>query len=165
MTSRIPEPGSRMEDEGLPDLGDTLPGKEVTGDAQEGFSAPGDIQTATEDVDEVGTVGVTGPEEFGTTAREQAEGEPHTSRLAREEPDVLTDASVAAPGDQASDADNPFPEGSQVEGPGTDRVGQIVEPDEGAGPDLEKDAVARDAGTGTGGFTAEEAAMHVEPEA
>jgi hypothetical protein len=165
MTSRIPEPGSRMEDEGLPDMGYTLGQKEVTGDAQEGFALPGDIQTDTEDVDEVGTVGVIGPDEFGTTAREMHDGEPLTDRLSREEPDVLNDDAVRTSGDEASDASNPFPGGAQFEGPGSDMAGRLVEPDEGARSDTETDAVARDAGDDLSGFTAEEAAMHVEPEA
>ena len=44
-------------------------------------------------------------------------------------------------------------------------VGRIVEPDEGARTDAEKDTVASDRGTDGGGFTAEESAMHLEPEA
>lgn len=164
MTSRVPEPGSRMEDEGLPDMGYTLGQKEVTGDPQEGFALPGDIQTDTGDVDEVGAVGVIGPDEFGTTAREMHEGEPLTDRLAREEPDVLNDESVRGFGDEASDASNPYPEGAPFEGPGQDLAGRLVEPDEGARADTETDAVARDAGDDLAGFTAEEAAMHIEPE-
>lgn len=165
MTSRVPEPNSEMEEQGLPDMGYTLGSKEATGDPQEGFALPGDVQTATEDVDEVGTTGLIGPDEYGTTAREQFEGEPVSVRLDREEPDVLNDASVRGVGDEAADTTNPFPESVEREGPGHDRAGRIVQPDEGARTDEEKDTVARDAGTDLGGFTAEEAAMHVEPEA
>jgi len=166
MTSRIPEPGSRMEDEGLPDMGYTLGQKEVTGDPQEGFALPGDIQTDAEDVDEVGVTGdVLMPEHFGTTAREMHDGEPLSGRLDREEPEVLNDESVRSFGDESSDASNPYPGGADFEGPGGDRAGRLVEPDEGARTDDETDAVARDVGDDMSGFTAEEAAMHIEPEA
>jgi hypothetical protein len=43
-------------------------------------------------------------------------------------------------------------------------VGRIVEPDEGAGEDTEKDAIASDAGAAGGGATAEELALHEIPE-
>jgi Family of unknown function (DUF5709) len=76
-------------------------------------------------------------DDFGTTAAEQREGEPLDLRLAREEPDVIA-------GDDAA-------------------AGRIVEPDEGAGPDLEPDAVGLDVGTDGGGLSAEEQAVHIEP--
>ena len=44
-------------------------------------------------------------------------------------------------------------------------VGRLVEPDEGARGDTEADLVATDSGTDLGGYTAEESAMHLEPEA
>jgi hypothetical protein len=43
-------------------------------------------------------------------------------------------------------------------------AGRIVAPDEGAHPDAEPDQVAGEAGPDMGGYTAEEAAMRVEPE-
>jgi hypothetical protein len=43
-------------------------------------------------------------------------------------------------------------------------AGRIVAPDEGAHPDAEPDLVAGEAGPDMGGYTAEEAAMRVEPE-
>jgi hypothetical protein len=46
-----------------------------------------------------------------------------------------------------------------------DRVGRIVEPDEGMTEDTEKDAVAWDAGAAGGGPSAEESAMHLVPDA
>ena len=78
-------------------------------------------------------------EDFGTTPAEQHDGQSLDGRLARELPDV------------------PYPEEPRG-------VGRLVEPDEGARSDTEKDAVASDVGTDRGGFTAEEAAMHLEPE-
>jgi len=160
MTSRIPEPGSGMEDEGLPEMDYTRAEKEVTGDPQEGMAMPGDVQTATGDLDEVGAVGTVGPGEFGTTAREQYEGEPLSGRLDREEPDVLSDEAVLAGADERAGTDDPFP----ATGGGVQAAGRLVEPDEGARTDDEPDAVARDVGADQGGFSAEEAAVHVEPE-
>jgi hypothetical protein len=77
-------------------------------------------------------------EEFGTTAEEQRHGEPLELRLSRELPDV-----------------EPYP---------AERPGRLVAPDAGLGPDREKDLVATDVGADLGGLTAEEAAMHLEPE-
>jgi hypothetical protein len=47
---------------------------------------------------------------------------------------------------------------------GTGRVGRLVDPDSGGAEDTEKDAVAWDAGAAGGGASAEELAMHEEPE-
>lgn len=141
MSSRIPEPESAYEAEGLAEP-DDLPEKEITGDAQEGIPAPGDVPLAADD--------------YGTTAAEQAAGEPLALRLTREEPDVLDAADL--PVGEGAGADQPFRQGVDA------AVGRIIEPDEGARSDHEPDAVAVDVGTDRGGFTAEEAAMHVEPE-
>lgn len=141
MTSRIPEPADPFEEEGLPVGEDGLPGKIITGDAQDGIVPPADHAVAVDD--------------FGTTAREMAEGEPLADRLDREEPDVL--ANIDRPADESEDADQPFPEAPD------ERVGRLVQPDEGARSDTESDEVATDVGTDLGGFSAEEAAMHVEP--
>jgi hypothetical protein len=43
-------------------------------------------------------------------------------------------------------------------------AGRLVAPDEGAHPDTEPDAIAGEAGPDSGGYTAEETAMRVEPE-
>jgi len=143
MTSRIPDPGDPFEEEGLPGMNDGLPEKRITGDAQEGIPAPHDEPVAVDD--------------FGTTALEEREGEPLDRRLRREEPDLT--AEVDQPADESIDADNPYPEDRDLRG------GRIVEPDEGAHADTEADEVAYDVGTDGGGFSAEERAMHVEPEA
>lgn len=74
MTSRIPEPDSPLEEEGIPDLSDALPQKVVTGDTQEELPPPRDYPVAVED--------------YGTTAAEMHEGEPLDLRLSREQPDV-----------------------------------------------------------------------------
>jgi hypothetical protein len=84
-------------------------------------------------------------DEFGTTAAEQRTGEPLDGRIAREEPDVIDLVGV--------DADESAP-----------AVGRLVESDEGARADTEAEMVAADVGTDLGGSSAEEAAMHLEPE-
>lgn len=141
MTGRIPEPADPFEEEGIPTQGDGLPQKRIAGDWQDGLEPPHDFFMAADD--------------YGTTAREQSEGEALSMRVDREVPDVLE--AVDQPASAAADSDSPFPEGD-------DRVGRIVETDEGARTDAEKDAVAYDAGTDLGGLTAEEAAMHIEPQ-
>lgn len=143
MTSRIPEPPSAMEAEGIPDSGDTSTTQESTGDAEYGMEPPHDTVLAVDD--------------FGTTAEEEHDGEPLDARLTREEPDVLASADLDA--DESEGSDTPFDERA---GQG---VGRIVEPDEGARGDTEADLVAEDVGTDLGGYSAEESAMHLEPEA
>lgn len=142
MTSRIPDPADPMEEEGLPALQDGLPSKEITGDVQDGVAVPGDRPLAVED--------------YGTTAAEEAAGEPLDRRLAREEPEVLAEADE--PAREFEDVENPYPEDRD------ERVGRLVEPDEGARSDQEADVVAFDVGTDTGGFSAEERAMRIERE-
>jgi hypothetical protein len=81
-------------------------------------------------------------DDFGTTAEEQRQGESLDGRLSREEPEA------EAPG-----ADETSP-----------TAGRLVQEDEGVRDDTESEEIARDVGPDTGGFTAEEAAMHVEDE-
>ncbi|GLZ15247.1 hypothetical protein Acsp04_54820 [Actinomadura sp. NBRC 104425] len=80
-------------------------------------------------------------DEYGTTEEEMHEGEPLDIRLAREEPDVT------------EFPDEPYRP-----------AGRLVEEDEGAHTDTEKDAVARDVGDDGGGYSAEERAMRIEDE-
>lgn len=79
-------------------------------------------------------------DEYGITAAEQRAGEPLDMALAREEPDW-------EPDEEAREED---------------LAGRLVEPDEGAHTDEEKDVVAAQAGWE--GLSAEEAAMHTVPE-
>lgn len=141
MSDRFPEAPSEMQAEGVPDQQTGLDSKRITGDEQEGMAPPRDSATAVDD--------------FGTTAAEQQEGEPLDLRLQREVPDV----DATTPPDESAAADEPFSEAA-----GQD-VGRLVQPDQGGRGDLEKDSVGTDAGTSGGGFSAEEAAIHVEPEA
>ena len=142
MTSRIPERPSEHEAEGQPDPGFAEPGQLEAGDTEATTEPPRDVAIAVDD--------------FGTTAAEQHDGEPLDGRLAREEPDVL--AAVDLDADESAGSDTPFDERA---GQG---VGRIVEPDQGASTDTEADLVAADVGTDLGGYSAEEAAMHLEPE-
>jgi Family of unknown function (DUF5709) len=120
-----PNPRSRFEDEGIPDLQDGTPEQQWAEDPQE-MALPGDEPV--------------GVDQYGTTAEEQAAGESLTRKLAREQPEL---------GEEPVDT-------SQT-------AGRIVEEDEGAHPDTEKDSIARDVGPDFGGYTAEEEAMRIEP--
>ena len=142
MSSRIPENPSEAEAEGIPDPGFSDPSQIIAGDTEATIEPPHDTAVAVD--------------EWGTTAAEQAEGEPLDARLAREEDDVL--AAVDQPADETEGADTPFDERA---GQG---VGRLVETDEGARSDTEADLVAGDVGTDLGGYSAEESAMHLEPE-
>ena len=141
--SRIPETPSAMEAEGIPDLersSDSL----LTTDPEDayGMEPPHDMAIAVD--------------EFGTTAAEMHDGEPLDGRIAREEPEVLS--LVDVPADESEGSDTPYDERA---GQG---VGRLVESDEGARTDTEADMVAADVGTDLGGYSAEESAMHLEPE-
>ena len=142
MSTRTPGPPSEFEAEGIPDPGTAAENEQNTGQDDGTMSVPRDVPTAVED--------------FGTTQAELHSGEPLDGRLAREEPDVLEAAD--RPADESHIADTPFAEAS---GQG---IGRLVEPDEGARTDTEKDMIASDVGTDLGGYSAEESAMHLEPE-
>lgn len=143
MSSRIPDAADPFEEEGLasPDPSDN--GKRITGDTQEEIPVPGERPIAVTD--------------WGTTVAEEAAGEPLDGRLSREEPDLLERAATTD-ADESPGADQPYPEDPD------ERVGRIVESDEGARSDTEASAVAIEVGTDGGGFSAEERAMHVEPD-
>ena len=142
MTSRIGEPTDPFEDEGQASAEPGLPGKRITGDPQDDMPVAGDVPLAVDD--------------YGTTAFEESHDEPLDARLAREEPDLLETAPPVV--DDREGIDNPYPADRE------EQVGRIVEPDEGAHEDTEADAVAIDVGVDQGGLTAEERAMHIEPE-
>ena len=142
MSSRIPQPPSEYEAEGVPDPGWTPEDQAVTGQLESTTEQPRDIPLAADD--------------FGTTARELHDGESLDGRIQREEPDVLE--LVDAPADESAGSDTPFDERA---GQG---IGRLVEPDQGGSSDTEADLIASDVGTDLGGYTAEESAMHLEPE-
>ena len=141
--SRIPDPPSEFEAEGIPDPGEVLDSKRITGDAQEGEPVPGDRPG--ESV------------EYGMTAYEERHGEGLSGRLAREEPDVLTDENEARDSDGDDESlDNPF---ERERG-----VGRLVEDDEGAHEDETAEVIGHDVGPDLGGCSSEESAMHIDPD-
>lgn len=98
---------------------------------------------------------------YGTTHAEEEQGEDLDHRLVQEEPDVGVDPGAErfdSLGEDVAAEDLVLPDGE------VGQVGRLVEPDEGAHNDNEKDAVATDVGNDAGNLSAEEAAMHIEPE-
>jgi hypothetical protein len=214
---RIPEPDpySKFEDEGIPDLQEGTPERLWAVDPEEA-PLPGDRPLAIDD--------------YGTTAEEQLRGEPLSVRLAREVPEEQPDFDADEPwrteegeesdkvgefdesdemgemgdageeeetgegeetGEDAesglteeiglgvgSDLDTSFepdtdvgegwpaqpeePSGTLWEEPRP--AGRLIAPDEGLGVDTEPAEVAEEVGPDFGGYSAEEAAMRVEPE-
>lgn len=142
MSSRIPDKPSASEAEGVPDPGWSEPSQLAAGDDEGTVEPPHDTAVAVDD--------------FGTTAAELAEGESLDGRLGREVPEVLE--AVDRPADESASADTPFDERA---GQG---VGRLVDPDQGGRADTESELIATDEGTDLGGYSAEESAMHLEPE-
>ena len=120
-----------------------------------------------------------GAEKHGITPAEVREGEPLDSRLAQELPDIgehdpvddIVAADPATFGTDPTDAvetdeevlDDAYGDSADPAYGETDvPVGRLVEPDEGARSDTEKDAVAIDVGYDGGDLSAEEAALHIE---
>jgi len=142
MSPRIPDRPSEMESEGIPDPGSGGQHGDITGQDEGAMEPPHDA-----------AIGVA---DFGTTPAEVHDGESLSGRLDREVPDVLEAAD--RPADESPGADTPFDERA---GQG---IGRLVEPDEGAHSDVDSDLIATDVGTDLGGYSAEESAMHLEPE-
>jgi hypothetical protein len=125
------EPGDTLDDRGVADVLD------------EGYS-PAERPWASDD--------------YGTTAREAAEGEDLDHRLARELPDVSPDG-----GDGLGDTEDTDGELRDDE-VGDARSGRLVASDEGGVSDEDAELWASDAGVDGAGASAEEAAVHVVPE-
>jgi Family of unknown function (DUF5709) len=70
-------------------------------------------------------------------------------RLAAEEPDV------------ADDVEGDFIDDGEV---GGERAGRLVDPNQGIGPDVEKELIGDDVGIDGAAASAEEAAMHIVPD-
>jgi hypothetical protein len=145
MTTHTPDPADPYEEAGLPATDDALPGKLITGDAQDDIVVPTERPTYVDS--------------YGTTDLEASLGEPLGQRLAHEQPDVLAqlDKPWTDSGSPEDDSDDPYPSDPE------ERVGRLVAPDEGAHSDVDADEIAQDVGTDLGGFSAEERAMHIEP--
>lgn len=151
----------------MPQVGDNeITFAELTGDEPTAYAEPADHSIAVED--------------FGVTEDEEFEGESLDGRLARELPDP-NDSGYGQASTVGADEDGDLPttdpgEGDPGEGGETGnslseygddddlRVGRLVEPDEGARPDTEAETTATDYGSDGGGFSAEESAMHVDPD-
>jgi hypothetical protein len=127
-TSDSPEGYPTPEEEGIPDYADDASTAYEEAERPRFRDSPANLPA-----DEP-----QGIDEFGVTAAEQRHGESLDMLLEREEPDY---------GDREAPAER-F----------EDETGRLVEPDEGAHTDEEKDALAGRAGGE--GLTAEEAAMH-----
>jgi hypothetical protein len=96
---------------------------------------------------------------WGTTAREEAEGESLDARLARELPDSDDGDEGDGLGD-SSDTDGELYD-DEV---GESRSGRLVAADEGGVPDTDEELYAVDIGIDGAGAAAEEAAVHVVTE-
>lgn len=115
---------------------------------------------------------------FGTTHAEESEGESLDIRIGQEVPDVgahdpIDDVVAADPetfgagpqGEEGLDEETLADAYGGATATSADvAVGRVVEPDEGAHTDVDKDAIARDVGIDGGDLSAEEAAMHVVDE-
>ena len=100
------------EDAGIPEIADDTPEAALAEDPQ--FAPDMGRETAGASVD------------FGTTAAEQAEGEPLDGRLAREEPDVDVDPGTRPVADPDGPALQLDQDGEPLDSSGTDSVGDDV---------------------------------------
>ncbi|MDQ6522599.1 DUF5709 domain-containing protein [Nocardioides sp. LHD-245] len=141
MSTNDPEQyeGYSVDDEDQLQPEDTLADGDVEDELDRGYSPPERYSAA---------------QRYGNTPWEQAHDRPLDDRLAEEEPEPDPDAERSA----TADPEDPDAEVGDV------RAGRLVEPDEGAGDDVEKDLVADDVGIDGAGASAEEAAMHVIPD-
>lgn len=186
MSDTYPHPVSDPESEGLPGVADD--DSSARDDVATGRIADGPDPAALPLDRDDRPLAV---DRYGTTPEEAREGEPLDLKLRREVPDpalaVPEPGPDAAATDPAYDPDalsadldavdpatpldaapvDPRPD-SPVSMYDTDErqrpVGRLVEPDEGLGPDTERDAIAYDAGSDAGGASAEELAIHPVPE-
>ncbi|MBM0124963.1 DUF5709 domain-containing protein [Pimelobacter simplex] len=141
MTSNDPNDSEQYDDYSVDDETqlqpeDTLADDDVADELDRGYSPPEKYSAA---------------QRYGNTPWEQAHPQPLDDRLAEEEPDVDVGPAPDGPEDPEAEV-------------GDERAGRLVEPDAGAGDDLEKDLVAEDVGIDGAGASAEEAAVHVIPD-
>ncbi|WP_055558117.1 DUF5709 domain-containing protein [Streptomyces sp. NBRC 110028] len=138
----------------------------VGGNEEQEDAAPLDLEDALDErgYDDILEEGYSPPEKplgvskVGTTAAEQHEGESLDQRLDQETPDVGVEE-----GDGIGDL--PGGEGESLDPEaGEERAGRLVAPDEGVGPDTDKELWASDVGIDAGAAGAEEAAVHVVDE-
>ena len=107
---------------------------------------------------------------FGTTLAEEQAGESFEQRLAQEVPDPNLSSDLSLEDDEGGNEldqvdEDTIDEDDLVYGEvGGDRAGRLVDPDEGAHEDREKDLVGNDVGIDAGAASAEEAAIHIIPD-
>ncbi len=142
----VPAPEEQLDQE---QPSDSLVDRGVDDVLDEGYSPPERYSSA---------------ERFGNTAEEMREGETFEERLRQEVPerDVLfgEGADEADPGRDPLEipAEEDFLSDGEV---GDARSGRLVDPDQGIGPDDEKDLIGDDVGIDGAAASAEEAAVHV----
>ena len=90
------------------------------------------------------------PPEKPSAVMRHGDRETLDERLAAEEPDVSSD-----------ELGDDFLDDGEV---GGERAGRLVEPNQGIGPDNEKDLIGDDVGIDGAAASAEEAAMHIVPD-
>jgi hypothetical protein len=128
-----------MTDSGQLQPDDTLVDRGVDDVLDEGMSPPENLQ---------------GSRAKGTTVAEQREGETIDDRRRQEEADV--DLEPTGDDDEFNDPADRFA--------GDERSGRLVAPDEGLYEDVDPEAVAHDVGIDGGAASAEEAAVHEQPQ-
>jgi Family of unknown function (DUF5709) len=101
-------------------------------------------------VDDALDEGYSPPEKYSAFIRDP-EHDTLDERLAEEEPEP----------DPYAEVDEDYLDDGEV---GDERAGRLVDPNQGIGPDLEKDLVGEDVGIDAGAASAEEAAMHIVPD-
>lgn len=106
--------------------------------------------------------GYTAPENYSPLIRE-GEHETLDERLGEEvpEPDPYAPEDVDEEDNLTVRADEENLDDGEV---GDERAGRLVDPNEGIGPDVDKDLVGQDVGIDGAAASAEEAAVHVVPE-
>ncbi|WP_157548377.1 DUF5709 domain-containing protein [Nonomuraea candida] len=189
MSHHVPEhdPHSQFEDEGIPDLQDGTPGQQWAVDPQEA-PLPADEPVAVNDFGTTDDEQIQGESLTGRLEREVAEEQPvfgaeesaTAARLPADDDDAPAVERVTEEGGLGvgSDLDTSYERDTGVDPPweaqpeepsgqvwdAPRRAGRLVAPDEGTHEDAEPDEVATEVGPDSGGYTAEEAAMRVEPE-
>jgi hypothetical protein len=188
MSHHLPEhdPASELEEEGIPDLQDGTPEQQWAVDPQQA-PVPRDQPVALDDFGTTGEEQIEGEPLDLRLQREQPEEQPvfgaadgpaapagDRGQSVDSGVDLVTADSGLGVGADLSTDYEPGP-GAGPEWPAQPEepsgqvwdeprpAGRLVAPDEGAHPDEEADAVAAEAGPDGGGYTAEEAAMRVEP--
>ena len=105
--------------------------------------------------------GYSPPEKPSALLRHGGEHESLDERLAEEEPEPDPYAEPEEEGNLTVRDELENVDDGEV---GDQRAGRLMDPNQGIGPDVEKDLVGEDVGIDGGAASAEEAAMHIVPE-